>query len=88
MYTNRTIDCDDSDINALRRKHPDGLRFVVGDTHGECDTLIALMDKIGFDPGCDSVFFVGDYNAGGNVGALLTYMSEYYREEYDRPGFI
>lgn len=83
----RIVVCDDNNIDDLRSRYPDGLRFVVGDTHGEVATLRALIEKIKFNPGKDHVYFVGDYNAGGNVHSLLEYMSEYYEEDCTRPGF-
>ena len=42
--------CDDNNIEKIREKYPCGLHFVVGDTHGEYQTLMSLMDKICFDP--------------------------------------
>ena len=83
----KTLVCSDDNIDDLRRRYPDGLRFVVGDTHGEAATLKALMDKIKFDPEKDHVYFVGDYNGGGYVWALLEYMAAYYQPDYSRPGF-
>lgn len=85
--TEKTIICSDDNIDDLRRRYPEGLRFVVGDTHGEAATLKALMDKIKFDPGKDHVFFVGDYNGGGYVWPLLEYMAAYYQPDCSRPGF-
>ena len=79
--------CDDDNIDELRERYPNGLSFVVGDVHGQCSTLIALMDKIKFDPSKDKVYFVGDYNSGGDVRAVLAYLSLYYEENYDLPGF-
>ena len=84
---NDTIVCEDDNIEQLREMHPDGLHFVVGDVHGERRTLEALMEKIRFDPDKDHVYFVGDYNSGGNVRALLDYMSVYYQADYEVPGF-
>ena len=85
---NDTLICwDEGDIAALRAEHWNGLHFVVGDTHGESETLKALMNKIGFDPEKDHAYFVGDYNAGPNVRQLLSYISEYYRPDFAQPGF-
>lgn len=42
----RIITCNDENIEVIRNKHPNGLHFVVGDTHGECRTLKDLMEKI------------------------------------------
>ncbi|MBR5095461.1 MAG: metallophosphoesterase [Oscillospiraceae bacterium] len=81
------FDSNDDNIAALRAAHPEGLRFVVGDTHGECPTLRALMEKIRFDPARDHVFFVGDYNAGGDPTALLRYISLFYQADCRIPGF-
>lgn len=78
--------CDDN-ILSLRQKYPNGLHFVVGDTHGEYATLVALMQKIEFDSQKDHVYFVGDYNAGGDSERLLEYISHYYQENPDFPGF-
>jgi len=74
-------------IGDLRKRYPNGLRFVVGDTHGQAATLKALMAVIQFDPQKDHVYFVGDYNEGGNVTSLLEYMAQYYQADYSRPGF-
>ena len=83
----RTINCNDDNIESIRLHHPEGLHFAVGDIHGEAETLVALMEKIRFDPAKDHVYFVGDYNAGGNVTQLIRYMSKYYQEDNDAPGF-
>ena len=82
----RTIRCDDGNIGELRARFSQGLHFVVGDVHGEVDTLKKLMDKIRFDPALDHVYFVGDYNGGGNVRALIGYLAQYYQPG-DAPGF-
>lgn len=81
------IVCDDNNINHLREQYPNGLHFVVGDTHGEWKSLEALMSKIQFDPKIDHVYFVGDYNGGGNVVQLMNYISNYYQADYQHPGF-
>ena len=83
----RTITKEDDNIEELRGRYPDGLHFVVGDVHGEVSTLKKLMEKIEFHPKLDHVYFVGDYNAGGDVTALLNYMSKYYQPDYLTPGF-
>ena len=85
--TERTVVTDGDNIAQLRRRYPDGLHFVVGDTHGQAATLNALMETIRFDPEKDHVYFVGDYNEGGDVGELLEYMALYYQADYSRPGF-
>ena len=85
--TERTIMREDNNIKSLRMRFPDGMHFVVGDTHGEVCTLKKLMDKIEFNPNLDHVYFVGDYNGGGNVSVLLNYMSTYYQADYYTPGF-
>ncbi len=82
-----SYDSPDDNISALRERYPAGLRFVVGDTHGETKTLMDLMAKIRFDPAKDHVYFVGDYNAGGNVYTLLRYMSNCYQPDPEKPGF-
>ena len=82
-----TIRNNDDNIVHLRKKYPNGLHFVVGDLHGEVTTLILLMEKIRFNPETDHVFFVGDYNAGGDPISLIRYMSEYYQADYNKPGF-
>ena len=82
-----SYDSPDDNIGALRERYPAGLHFVVGDTHGEAKTLMDLMAKIRFDPAKDHVYFVGDYNAGGNVHTLLRYMSNYYQPDPEEPGF-
>lgn len=78
---------EDDNIGQLREKHPNGLTFVVGDVHGEYETLKLLLDKIRFDPEKDHVFFVGDYNAGGNPRALLEMLSKHFQADHDAPGF-
>lgn len=82
-----TILRNDDNIDELRAKYPDGLHFVVGDTHTKTETLKDLMAKIKFDPKKDHVYFVGDYNGGGDPGHLLGYMSLYYSADCGRPGF-
>ena len=37
-----------------------GRDFVVGDMHGEFDTLEAMLARVGFLPGCDRLFALGD----------------------------
>lgn len=81
------ITIEDDNIDYLREKHKNGLSFVVGDTHGEVATLKALMAKIIFDPEKDHVFFVGDYNEGGNPSLLMKYISNYYQPDFNCPGF-
>ncbi len=80
------ISCRDDNIDALRERYPEGLHFAVGDTHGEVETLKALLEKIRFDPRKDHLYFVGDYNAGGNPNALLAYLSGFYQEDCALPG--
>lgn len=84
---NRIIKKEDNNIHQIRAKYPNGLHFVVGDTHGEYETLRKLLEKIEFDPQKDFVYFVGDYNAGGNPKALLQHIAQYYQENHDDPGF-
>ena len=86
-FSMRTVMRQDDNIAELRRRYPDGLHFVVGDLHGETATLIRLMRKICFNPDLDHVYFLGDYNGGGSVRALLNYMARYYQPDYDAPGF-
>lgn len=81
------FDAPDDNIISLRAQYPDGLHFVVGDTHGETETLTALMQKILFDPTRDHVYFVGDYNGGGNVQRLLRYIATAYEPDPTKPGF-
>lgn len=83
----RILDISDDNIESLRERYPNGLHFVVGDTHGEFTTLRCLMDKIHFDSTTDHVYFLGDYNEGGDPYELLCYISQYYRENYSVPGF-
>lgn len=87
----RTVIISDDNIDEIRARYPDGLHFVVGDVHGQTATLKALMEKIKFDPTKDHVFFVGDYNGGhstgGDIYALMNYMSLYYSADYNTPGF-
>ncbi|MBO4897453.1 MAG: metallophosphoesterase [Clostridia bacterium] len=78
---------EEDNIKELREKNKDGLTFVVGDTHGEQKTLEALMEKIKFDPMRDKVFLLGDYNEGGDVAALLSFISKYYSADYEKAGF-
>ena len=88
MYLNdRFFLSKEDNIRKLREKYKDGLTFVVGDTHGERKTLETLMDKIEFNPSCDRVFFLGDYNEGGDVTSLLMFISKYYVAEYEKAGF-
>ena len=83
----RILDRADDNILQLREAYPDGLHFVVGDTHGEARTLELLLKKICFDPEKDHVYFVGDYNSGGNVHALLQVIAKHYAADYSQPGF-
>lgn len=83
----RTISIEDNNIDELRRKYSGGLHWVVGDIHGEVMTLRALMRKIRFDPDRDCVYFVGDYNEGGNPRELLRYMAEFWQADWSAPGF-
>lgn len=83
----KMIQSDDHNIDELRRKHPNGLHFVVGDTHCEYSTLKSLMEKIKFDAQKDHVYFLGDYNGGGNPTNLVKYLSGYYEADYTRTGF-
>lgn len=83
----RIVTKTDDNIDELRKKHPEGLHFAVGDIHGEVRTLKKLMKKIRFDPARDHVYFVGDYDSGGDVTALLNYMSRYYQADHELPGF-
>ena len=83
----KTIQCDDHNIEELRRVYPDGLHFAVGDTHCQYPTLNALMDKIQFDAVKDRIYFLGDYNGGGNPTELLKYLSIYYQTDHTQPGF-
>ena len=86
-YEERIIQIPDDNIQSIRNRYPGGLHFVVGDTHGESTTLRLLMDKIQFNPQIDHVYFLGDYNCGGNVYALLHDIAKYYQEDYAVPGF-
>ena len=86
-YEEQRSRCDDNNIGTLRETYPDGLHFVVGDVHGEAETLKALLEKIRFDPSKDHVYFVGDYNAGGYPTMLLSYIAGHYQADYDVPGF-
>jgi len=83
---NRYVTIDDN-ISSIRERYPEGLHFVVGDVHGEAETLYHLMNKIEFDHEKDHVFFVGDYNAGGSPKELLEYISQYYQENCTETGF-
>lgn len=85
--SNNTVICGDGNLKELRSRHPDGLTFVVGDTHGEAATLKALIEKIEFDRQKDHMYFVGDYNGSIYVRQLLEVMAEYYEEDYSKPGF-
>lgn len=81
------LTCDDDNILELRGKYPSGLTFVVGDVHGEYETLKRLLEKILFDSEKDHVFFAGDYNAGGNPRALLEMLSKHFQADHEAPGF-
>lgn len=84
---NSIFEIDDNNIDELRQQFPNGLHFVVGDTHGQIEALIDLMEKIKFDSSKDHVYFVGDYNAGGNVRKLINYIAKYFVTDYSKPGF-
>ena len=86
-FTERIIKSRDDNIDELRTGYPDGLHFVVGDTHGQVSTLKALMQKIKFDSSKDHIYFVGDYNEGGDVRVLMEYMALYYSADFNVPGF-
>ncbi len=83
----KRVYCNDDNIQTIRVRYPDGLHFVVGDIHGEWLTLQLLMEKIRFSPDKDHVYFVGDYNAGGDPGKLLLYLAAYYQSDWRNPGF-
>lgn len=83
----RILYTDDHNIDRIRAAYPSGLHFAVGDTHCEYETLRCLLKKIGFDPKKDHAYFLGDYNAGGDPGELISYMAQYYSAEYSVPGF-
>ena len=83
----KTITKSDSNIAELRKKYGKGLHWVIGDTHGEVRTLQALMEKIQFDPQNDRIYFVGDYNDGGDTYELLKYISGYYQTDHGSHGF-
>lgn len=85
--TDKIFKIQDDNIKSVRERYPNGLHFVVGDTHGAYVTLQKLMEKIEFDPQKDHVYFVGDYNAGGVPELLLKYMAKYYQEDYEIAGF-
>lgn len=78
---------EEDNIVRLRAAYPDGLHFVVGDTHGETAPLRTLTEQIAFDPQKDHVYFVGDYNYGGDVSRLLRYLALYYEPDLSKPGF-
>lgn len=78
---------DDGNITSLRIKYGKGLHWVIGDTHSEVHTLHKLMEKINFDPDNDRVYFLGDYNSGGNTYELLRYISRYYQTDHGSHGF-
>lgn len=85
--TNRTsITCGEENIDSLRKRYG-GLHFVVGDTHGEYHTLKLLLKKIRFDERKDHVYFVGDYNSGGDPHMLLRILSGHYSADCSVPGF-
>lgn len=86
-FNKRNVICNDDNIDELRKNHPNGLHFVVGDTHGEAETFKALMAKIKFDPKLDHVFLVGDYNEGGNTFYLMSELSRHYAADLSEPGF-
>ena len=44
----------------VERNATGGRDFVVGDVHGEFDTLEAMLASVGFLPGCDRLFALGD----------------------------
>lgn len=83
----RIITKNDDNIDELRRRYPGGLHFAVGDVHDEVSTLMKLMEKIKFNPDKDHVYFVGDYNGGGNTFELLRYMADYFQADFNAPGF-
>lgn len=79
--------CEDNNIDEIRSLFPLGLHFVVGDTHGQYATLKALLEKIKFDPAHDHVWFLGDYNEGGDPRSLLQFISNFYQADHTLPGF-
>ena len=83
----RIINCEDSNIQFLRDKYPEGLHFVVGDTRGEWLTLQVLMDRICFDPEKDHVYFIGGNSTGVDPQILLQYLSACYQADCRIPGF-
>ena len=82
-----TVCTEGGGIAGLRKRYPQGLHFVVGDTHGEAETLKELMRKIAFCPDTDHAYFVGDYSGGGFTLALLEYLSTCYQADCEVPGF-
>ena len=85
----RIIKCD-GDIEELRERYKDGLHFVVGDVHGQLQTLKDLLAKVGYDAEKDHVFFLGDYvggDNGGDVPQLISFLSSHYEADYEKPGF-
>lgn len=74
-------------IERLREACPGGLHFVVGDTHCAAQTLCDLLEKIAFDPQKDHVYFVGDYNSGGDPTTLLRVLAMFYEPDLSLPGF-
>lgn len=83
----KIIQKSDENIESLRQKFGEELHWVIGDTHGEVRTLQALMQKIKFNPEKDRVYFVGDYNRGGDPDKLLKSISQFYQQDHAAPGF-
>lgn len=54
-----------------------GRDIIVGDVHGMHDDLLRLLDKCGFDEGCDRVFLLGDMvDRGPQSAAVLALVDQ------------
>lgn len=52
-------------------------RYIVGDIHGCFDTLQALLAEVGFEPGCDDLWAVGDLiGRGPKALKTLSYLHQ------------
>ena len=51
--------------------------FIIGDIHGCLDMLKRLVDKMGWDPGADSLIFIGDYiDRGENAKGVIDFIMD------------
>ena len=62
--------------------------IIIGDIHGCCRTLEALLSKIGYDPG-DRIIFVGDYiDRGPHIRETLEFLIRLQEQAAGRAVFL